>query len=265
MIAIAVPSFVLLYALDEIVDCPCVVKVIAYQWYWKYEYPIEIGFGNDSEVKNISYLSYMVPTEDLKPHLNYYSGNQWFRLLDVDAPLMLPHSVNTKLIITAKDVLHSFAVPSLGVKMDAVPGRLNQVTVFIIEPGIYYGQCSELCGINHAFMPIMLHSISFDCFNFCVHKLLLKDLQTTFDFSELFFSEIETDSNDIFSSDVLIKTSDNLKIESSNSETDSDHENVDDIDEDDEDDFFGNIILGICASTFFIWVITYILEVFFDL
>lgn len=162
LIAIAIPSFILLYALDEIVDCQTVVKVIAYQWYWKYEYPVT--YDEDYDILNVEVLSYMIPEADLSSFLPY-------RLLEVDMPLVLPHSVNVKLIITSKDVLHSFAVPALGIKMDAVPGRLNQVTVFIIEPGIFYGQCSELCGVNHAFMPIVVHSISFDLYEFFLIKI----------------------------------------------------------------------------------------------
>jgi cytochrome c oxidase subunit II len=162
LIAIAIPSFILLYALDEIVDCQCVVKVVGYQWYWRYEYPI--NYHEDYDVLNVSVLSYMRPLEDLT---NYAP----LRLLEVDMPLVLPHSVNVKLIITSKDVLHSFAVPALGIKMDAVPGRLNQVTVFIIQPGVYYGQCSELCGVNHAYMPIVIHAISFELYEEFLMKI----------------------------------------------------------------------------------------------
>lgn len=164
LIAIAIPSFILLYSLDEIMDTQCVVKVIGYQWYWRYEYPITLD--EELDVINVYYFSYMKPFDELT--------QMWpLRLLEVDMPLILPYDVNVKLIVTAKDVLHSFAVPSLGVKMDAVPGRLNQVTLFIFKPGIYYGQCSELCGVNHAFMPIVLHAISFDVFQDFLHKILI--------------------------------------------------------------------------------------------
>jgi len=155
LIAIAVPSFILLYSLDEIVDTQCVVKVIAYQWYWKYEYPVLNPA--DDEVYSFSYLSYMLPLEDLTEENN-------LRLLEVDTPLVLPTNVNSKLVITSKDVIHSFAIPALGLKMDAVPGRLNQITVHIFKSGIYYGQCSELCGVNHAFMPIVINAINFETF-----------------------------------------------------------------------------------------------------
>ena len=162
LIAIAVPSFILLYALDEIVDTQCVVKIIGYQWYWRFEYPITLD--EELDVLNVYYYSYMKPYDELT--------EEWpLRLLEVDMPLILPQGVNIKLIITAKDVLHSFAIPSLGIKMDAVPGRLNQVTVFIFKSGIYYGQCSELCGVNHAFMPIVLHVISYDIFQNFLFKI----------------------------------------------------------------------------------------------
>jgi cytochrome c oxidase subunit 2 len=155
LIAIAVPSFILLYSLDEIVDTQCVVKIIAYQWYWKYEYPVVDPIAND--IVTFSYLSYMLPLENLTEQDN-------LRLLEVDTPLVLPTNVNIKLVITSKDVIHSFAVPALGIKMDAVPGRLNQVTVHIFKSGIYYGQCSELCGVNHAFMPIVINAVNFFTF-----------------------------------------------------------------------------------------------------
>ena len=155
LIAIAIPSFILLYSLDEIVDTQCVVKVIAYQWYWKYEYPVIEPFTQD--VLSFTYSSYMTPFSDLTEEDN-------LRLLEVDTPLVLPINVNSKLISTSKDVIHSFAVPALGIKMDAVPGRLNQVTIHIFKSGIFYGQCSELCGVNHAFMPIVINAVNFSTF-----------------------------------------------------------------------------------------------------
>jgi len=155
LMAIAGPSFVLLYSLDEVMDTQCAVKIIAFQWYWQFEYPVMDSSGQN--VWTFSYLSYMVPVSDLTEDKDQ-------RLLEVDAPLVLPINVNCKLIITSKDVIHSFAVPSLGIKMDAVPGRLNQVTVHILKPGMYYGQCSELCGVNHAYMPIAIAAVDFSVF-----------------------------------------------------------------------------------------------------
>lgn len=168
LIAIAIPSFILLYSLDEIVDTQAVIKIIGYQWYWKYEYPVYNPYLE--KVEYFSYLSYMTPIEDLNEENN-------LRLLSVDMPLILPTNVNVKLIITAKDVIHSFAVPALGIKMDAVPGRLNQVTVHIYKPGIYYGQCSELCGVNHAFMPIEVYAIDFNSFE----RFLLTAIKQDYD------------------------------------------------------------------------------------
>lgn len=163
LLAIAIPSFILLYALDEIVDTQCVVKVIGYQWFWKYEYPINLD--EELEIINVSYFSYMIPEDEL-------SEKYPARLLEADMPLVIPHTCNVKIVVTAKDVIHSFAVPGLGVKMDGIPGRLNQVTVFVFKPGVYFGQCSELCGVNHAFMPIVVHAISFDVFEQFLYKIL---------------------------------------------------------------------------------------------
>jgi cytochrome c oxidase subunit II len=179
LIAIAIPSFILLYALDEIVDTQCVVKVIGYQWYWRYEYPIY--FQPNGYVYNASYLSFMLKEEEL-------TENKYLRLLETDAPLILPHSVNVKIVVTAKDVLHSFAIPALGIKMDAVPGRLNQVTVHIFKPGVFYGQCSELCGVNHAYMPIVLHVISFSVYNYFIEEILLPKAEG---FSEYVLATLE--------------------------------------------------------------------------
>lgn len=142
LMLIAVPSFSLLYSMDEIIDPALTLKAIGHQWYWSYEYSDYVSTKGDS----ISFDSYMVPTEEL-------SVGQ-YRLLEVDNSVVLPANTHIRLIITAADVLHSWAVPSLGVKVDAVPGRLNQASVFIKREGVYYGQCSEICGVNHGFMPI---------------------------------------------------------------------------------------------------------------
>lgn len=133
---IAIPSFALLYSMEEVLEPQLTVKVIGNQWYWSYEYP-HLNLRTDS---------YMLASKDL--------SRGELRLLAVDNPLYLPIETNIRLIITAKDVIHSFAVPSLGLKVDAVPGRLNQLACYINRTGIFYGQCSELCGVNHGFMPI---------------------------------------------------------------------------------------------------------------
>nr|AAL38116.1 cytochrome c oxidase subunit II [Kryptolebias marmoratus] len=142
LILIALPSLRILYLMDEVNDPHLTVKALGHQWYWSYEYTDYNNFGFDS---------YMVPTQDLTP------GQ--FRLLDVDHRMVIPTESPVRVLITADDVLHSWAVPSLGIKMDAVPGRLNQTAFIVSRPGIYYGQCSEICGANHSFMPIVVEAI----------------------------------------------------------------------------------------------------------
>nr|YP_009332463.1 cytochrome c oxidase subunit II [Kryptolebias hermaphroditus]API83170.1 cytochrome c oxidase subunit II [Kryptolebias hermaphroditus] len=142
LILIALPSLRILYLMDEVNDPHLTVKALGHQWYWSYEYTDYNNFGFDS---------YMIPTQDLTP------GQ--FRLLDVDHRMVIPTESPVRVLITADDVLHSWAVPSLGIKMDAVPGRLNQTAFIISRPGIYYGQCSEICGANHSFMPIVVEAI----------------------------------------------------------------------------------------------------------
>lgn len=145
LIAIAIPSFALLYSMDELNDPAVTLKVIGHQWYWSYEY------SDYTDSDSIVFDSYMVAEDDLE------LGE--LRLLEVDNRVILPVNTRIRIIITSADVLHSFAVPSLGIKCDAVPGRLNQVSVFIDREGIFYGQCSELCGANHGFMPIVVESV----------------------------------------------------------------------------------------------------------
>ena len=148
LMLIAIPSFALLYSMDEVVDPAITIKAIGHQWYWSYEY----SDYENADGQSIAYDSYMIPEDDLE------LGQ--LRLLEVDNRVVVPVNTHVRFIITAADVLHSWAVPSLGVKCDAIPGRLNQVSVFIKREGIYYGQCSELCGINHAFMPIVVEAVS---------------------------------------------------------------------------------------------------------
>nr|UBD07241.1 cytochrome c oxidase subunit II [Otophryne steyermarki] len=142
LIVMALPSLRILYLMDEINDPDLTIKVVGHQWYWSYEY---------SDFTDISFDSYMIQTNDLTPGL--------FRLLEVDNRVILPTGTATRTLITADDVLHSWAVPSLGVKMDAIPGRLNQTSFMISHSGLYYGQCSEICGANHSFMPIVLEAL----------------------------------------------------------------------------------------------------------
>jgi cytochrome c oxidase subunit 1 len=150
LMLIATPSFSLLYAIDDIVDPRVTVKVIGRQWYWTYE------TTDVTSDRIINFDSYMIATDDLPEGA--------LRLLEVDNRLALPVRTPVRALITASDVLHSWAIPSLGVKMDACPGRLNQVSLFIDRCGTFYGQCSELCGINHSFMPIVVDVVTVEEF-----------------------------------------------------------------------------------------------------
>ena len=147
LVLIALPSLKLLYLMDEVMDPGLTIKAIGHQWYWSYEY-------SDYQTETLEFDSYMVPTSDLN------KGD--FRLLEVDNRLVVPINTHVRVLVTGADVLHSFAVPALAVKMDAVPGRLNQTGFFIKRPGVFYGQCSEICGANHSFMPIVIEAVSLD-------------------------------------------------------------------------------------------------------
>ncbi len=140
LVTIAYPSFSLLYALDDLTVPSLTIKIIGHQWYWSYEY--------NSFKTNFSFDSYILNSSD------YGSGQ--LRLLETDNRLLLPIKTHIRLLITSADVLHSWTIPSFGIKVDACPGRLNQATLFIKRPGLYFGQCSEICGINHGFMPIVV-------------------------------------------------------------------------------------------------------------
>nr|YP_008854982.1 cytochrome c oxidase subunit II [Osteochilus schlegelii]BAO08952.1 cytochrome c oxidase subunit II [Osteochilus schlegelii] len=142
LIFIALPSLRILYLMDEINNPHLTIKAMGHQWYWSYEY---------TDYENLEFDSYMVQTQDLAP------GH--FRLLETDHRMVIPMESPTRVLVSAEDVLHSWAVPSLSVKMDAVPGRLNQTTFIILRPGVYYGQCSEICGANHSFMPIVVEAV----------------------------------------------------------------------------------------------------------
>lgn len=142
LLFIAFPSLRLLYLLDEINEPSITLKSIGHQWYWSYEY---------SDFKNIEFDSYIIPTNELE--LN------GFRLLDVDNRVVLPINSQIRILVTAADVLHSWTVPALGVKIDGTPGRLNQTNFLINRPGLFYGQCSEICGANHSFIPIVIERI----------------------------------------------------------------------------------------------------------
>jgi len=151
LMLIAVPSFALLYSIEEFVEPSLTVKCTGHQWYWCYEYSNCKDADLAEHIDGFKYESYMIPTEDLE------IGN--LRLLEVDNRLLVPIRSHVQFTVTAADVLHSWAVPALGVKVDACPGRLNQTSVFIKRPGTFYGQCSEICGVNHGFMPIVVRGV----------------------------------------------------------------------------------------------------------
>nr|YP_001542718.1 cytochrome c oxidase subunit II [Anabrus simplex]ABM89638.1 cytochrome c oxidase subunit II [Anabrus simplex] len=148
LIFIALPSLRLLYLLDESMDPLITVKTVGHQWYWSYEYT---DFTTPYE-----FDSYMLPYNEMPTN--------GFRLLDVDNRTVLPMNTPVRVLVTAADVLHSWTVPALGVKVDATPGRLNQTSFFMNRPGLFYGQCSEICGANHSFMPIVIESININSF-----------------------------------------------------------------------------------------------------
>nr|YP_010730002.1 cytochrome c oxidase subunit II [Amblyomma tonelliae]WEF75016.1 cytochrome c oxidase subunit II [Amblyomma tonelliae] len=138
LIFIALPSLHLLYLTDEIFNAQTSIKIIGHQWYWSYEYS---DFNKEFD-------SFLIPESELNTNS--------FRLLETDNNLIIPFNTMIKFLITSADVIHSWTIPSLGMKMDAVPGRLNQTFTIAKRPGMFYGQCSEICGTNHSFMPISL-------------------------------------------------------------------------------------------------------------
>nr|YP_009311115.1 cytochrome c oxidase subunit II [Garra congoensis]BAV69719.1 cytochrome c oxidase subunit II [Garra congoensis] len=157
LVLIALPSLRILYLMDEINDPHLTIKAMGHQWYWSYEY---------TDYENLAFDSYMIPTQDLAP------GQ--FRLLETDHRMVVPMESPIRILVSAKDVLHSWAVPSLGMKMDAVPGRLNQTAFIASRPGVFYGQCSEICGANHSFMPIVVEATPLEHFE-SWSSLMLED------------------------------------------------------------------------------------------
>ncbi len=156
LVFIAFPSLQLLYNMDEIVDPSLTIKAVGHQWYWSYEY-------SDLEEESIEFDSYMIPSTDLE------IGD--LRLLEVDNRIVIPVNTQVRVVVTGADVIHCFTVPSLGVKADAIPGRLNQVGFLAKRPGVYYGQCSEICGSDHSFMPIVVEAVSQEKFiNWIIEK-----------------------------------------------------------------------------------------------
>ena len=148
LIIVALPSFALLYSIDEVIDPSLTIKCIGHQWYWSYEY-----FDLKEEHQQIlNFDSYMIQEDEL------LLGE--LRLLEVDNRIVLPVASHIRILITAADVLHSWAVPSLGIKVDACVGRLNETSLFVLREGVFFGQCSEICGVGHANMPIVVESVS---------------------------------------------------------------------------------------------------------
>ncbi|GKV52209.1 hypothetical protein SLE2022_349550 [Rubroshorea leprosula] len=161
---IAIPSFALLYSMDEVVVDPAItIKAIGHQWYRTYEY----SDYNSSDEQSLTFDSYTIPEDDLE------LGQS--RLLEVDNRVVVPAKTVFRIIVTSADVPHSWAVPSSGVKCDAVPGRLNQISISVQREGVYYGQCSEICGTNHAFTPIVVEAVSGKDYGFRVKNLLPKN------------------------------------------------------------------------------------------
>ena len=158
LVIIAIPSFKLLFFTDRIENADLTLKAIGRQWYWSYEYPDHGNFTFDAN---------MIQTKDLK-------GDQR-RLMETDNRVVLPVGKNVRLLFTASDVLHSWAVPAFGIKLDAVPGRLNETWVRVEKEGVYYGFCSELCGVNHSYMPIAVEVVSQERFD-----AWIKEAQTKF-------------------------------------------------------------------------------------
>ena len=148
LILIAFPSFKLLYLMDEVMDPSLVIYGEGHQWYWSYQYP---DFTNVND-EFVEFDSYIVPDTDLE------EGR--LRMLEVDNRVIIPELTHTRFVVSAADVIHSFACPSLGIKCDAYPGRLNQSSVYLNRQGTYFGQCSEICGILHSSMPIAIQSVN---------------------------------------------------------------------------------------------------------
>lgn len=153
LIVVAVPSFKLLYLAERVPQADMTIKVTGRQWYWDYEYP---------DQGNIAFSSYIIQEADLKP------GQR--RLLEVDNRVVVPVNATVRLLVTAGDVIHSWAIPAFGVKKDGMPGRINETWFKAEREGVYYGQCSEICGTNHGYMPIAVEVVSKEKFDAWVAK-----------------------------------------------------------------------------------------------
>jgi cytochrome c oxidase subunit 2 len=157
LLFLALPSLRLLYLTDEVSQPRITLKAIGHQWYWRYEY---------SDFADIEFDSYIIPQNELS------LGD--YRLLEVDNRIVLPIILEIRILVTAADVIHAWTIPALGVKVDAVPGRLNQLGFTINQPGVFYGQCSEICGANHSFIPISIEAINLKSFTKWIESHNLK-------------------------------------------------------------------------------------------
>lgn len=172
LLFLATPSFSLLYSMDEIADPTISLKIIGHQWYWSYEFSDYNYFicGDNDEATKIKYNCYMTDLESMPKKQGY------FRLLETNKRILLPIKTHIRLLVSAADVLHSWTVPSFGVKVDACPGRLNQLNLFIKRAGLFFGQCSEICGVNHAFMPISVVGVDQKVYSMFLYEQMVKYL-----------------------------------------------------------------------------------------
>lgn len=164
LLLLSIPSFTLLYSMDEAVTPDLSLKILGHQWFWSYEMS-DFKICSLDQSRTLKYSCYMMVLDALPG--KSYSNDPYFRLLDTNKRLVLPIETHIRLLVSAADVLHSWTVPSFGLKVDACPGRLNQVNLFIKRGGLFFGQCSEICGVNHGFMPIAviaLPTFSFQTF-----------------------------------------------------------------------------------------------------
>ena len=165
LLTLASPSFSLLYSMDEISIPDFSIKILGHQWFWTYEIS---DFRSCLETKTLKYACYMLSNEEL----NNCKG--FFRNLETNKRVILPTNTHMRLLVSAVDVLHSWTIPSFGLKIDACPGRLNQVNLFIKRFGVFFGQCSEICGVNHGFMPIVLLTLPTSQY----HYLIMTNLES---------------------------------------------------------------------------------------
>jgi len=165
LLTLASPSFSLLYSMDEISIPDFSIKVLGHQWYWTYEIS---DFRSCLETKTLKYACYMLSNEEL------HNCKGFFRNLETNKRVILPTNTHMRLLVSAIDVLHSWTIPSFGLKIDACPGRLNQVNLFIKRFGVFFGQCSEICGVNHGFMPIVILTLPTSQY----HYLIMTNLES---------------------------------------------------------------------------------------